>query len=1169
LVDGTVLTDTARLGIFRYFDGWNPQRYGVANTPTPTTSTSRVYTAVDPFGNPVAPLVNANGSAYSGAGLMCFSVFGTRRLDTDGNMVQFTPQDCPNGTPIFPAGGATTWDSNRGALDSTGYIFNALLKNMPRANYFGNPVNGIAYDGLNNASVRWVRARGGNDDANTTTGLGDRWARKQFNVKIDHNFSQSHKASGSYTLERNEADTSQSGWPNGYGGDIVRNPHVLSASFVSTLGPALVNEARFGMRYNKVDSRGAWENDNRDALSDVINYFQGGPDPGITRETGATYPVLVGASGVGSTLLANAYNFNSANGGLFTLAASHNGNKSILYTFADSLSWTRGRHAFKFGGEYRPTTSKGYSNVPNLPTPRVYTGAGSTISPVASGGSAAIGSALTTVRNNAASLLYMLSGSINQVEMAYWMDSYQDVQDQKWQSIVTRPDIFRTIVINEAAAFVKDDWKVTSNLTLNLGVRWEYYGSPYISEGLTGTPREQGLGVFGIGRNPSGSPWDNWLVDQSNPIYLSGYGAGPAPGSALQCTQGVVQANLPTSNCNPDYLTQIEFIGPNSPNPDKVAVPLDRNNFGPAVGFAYQVPWFPRTTVRGGYQMTFGSAGRNTSTIGGGTQQILGSIPGATSNITGAGALSSQFPSQYLDLTSIPSIVPLTPTNPVVPGGTLPLYNRAANSLYGYGPDFATPYAQNFNLSVTTSIRPNVTFDLRYVGTQGKKQQGDINVNTNSIYFNQELYDALDSARRGGNPALLTQMLAGLNLGSGVIGVTTNGAASLRASSVFNQNLINGNYLGVANSLLTGTSTTWTGFASNTGLDVTPTGRLIRNGCDRIASSGQTTFNGISLRCFPENYLNSNPQLGTTNAFYRTNSGSSNYHSMQAQVTLRPTHGFSVQSTYTWSKTLVHHPEDTSNPLNRSLDYGRAYSSITHDWRSNGTIELPIGPNKLIFGNSSGWLARMLERWQLGAILNLSGGRPVSISALTGLNYAGNGTTGANVRPDVVGPFNVRKADLVWDGPNNRGSLFGETNPFVVVNDPQCALVSGFPSTVSCNLNAVALVVPAGTPDSFLLSDGRSAQLVLQNPRPGTQGSLGQTTFEMPGTIRFDANLGKSFQITETKTLQIRFDATNVLNHPNPNPAAPTISINSDDFGYLTNDKTGTRTFQGQLRFTF
>ena len=205
----------------------------------------------------------------------------------------------------------------------------------------------------------------------------------------------------------------------------------------------------------------------------------------------------------------------------------------------------------------------------------------------------------------------------------------------------------------------------------------------------------------------------------------------------------------------------------------------------------------------------------------------------------------------------------------------------------------------------------------------------------------------------------------------------------------------------------------------------------------------------------------------------------------------------------------------------------------------------------------------------MSVILNLSSGRPISISALTGLNYAANGTTSPNVVPDIVGPFPVRKADLAWDGASNRGSLFGEANPFVVIRDPQCDTASAFPSTLTCNLNAVARVVPVGTTGAITLPDGRLGQIVLQNPKPGTQGTLGQTTFELPGTIRFDANLGKSFRITESKSLQVRFDAANVLNHPNPNPAAPTISINNADFGYLTNAKTGNRTFQGQLRLTF
>src|SRR4029434_11232407 len=121
LVDGIVLTDTAKLGIFRYFDGWNPATYDRILTATPTMLITRVAPSVDPAGNPLPPSVNANGTPYSGAGLQCFSVFGTMRLDTNGGMVPFTPADCPGGSIINPVG-QSFWDNNRATVDPSVYI---------------------------------------------------------------------------------------------------------------------------------------------------------------------------------------------------------------------------------------------------------------------------------------------------------------------------------------------------------------------------------------------------------------------------------------------------------------------------------------------------------------------------------------------------------------------------------------------------------------------------------------------------------------------------------------------------------------------------------------------------------------------------------------------------------------------------------------------------------------------------------------------------------------------------------------------------------------------------------------------------------------------------------------------------------------------------------------
>src|SRR5262249_22652524 len=189
---------------------------------------------------------------------------------------------------------------------------------------------------------------------------------------------------------------------------------------------------------------------------------------------------------------------------------------------------------------------------------------------------------------------------LDSVEQAYWIDSYKDVKDGKWQRTLTSPEPFREIIINEAAGFAKDDWKITRNLTLNLGLRWEYYGSPYGKGGYVTTPHANGVSVLGIIRRCTTGVFNNWLLP-ANTIYLSGYGNAVSDANALQCTSGVTQANLPASNCNSNFLTPIDFIGPDSPNPDIRAIPVDYQDFGPAVDFAYQSPWLGAraTTLRG------------------------------------------------------------------------------------------------------------------------------------------------------------------------------------------------------------------------------------------------------------------------------------------------------------------------------------------------------------------------------------------------------------------------------------------------------------------------------------------------------------------------------------------------------------------------------------------
>jgi hypothetical protein len=154
-------------------------------------------------------------------------------------------------------------------------------------------------------------------------------------------------------------------------------------------------------------------------------------------------------------------------------------------------------------------------------------------------------------------------------------------------------------------------------------------------------------------------------------------------------------------------LTTMQFVGKNSPKPGTPWYPNDWNNFGPAVGFAWQVPWFGagKTTVRGGYQATY--------QIGDGYSSIVQetSAPGSSQNVTYIGDSSAN---AYLDLTKLPSLIPVpVPTRPLQP---IDIRERS-QGLFIPDPNLVTPYAQNLTLSVTRSVGSNMSVDVRYIGT--------------------------------------------------------------------------------------------------------------------------------------------------------------------------------------------------------------------------------------------------------------------------------------------------------------------------------------------------------------------------------------------------------------------------------------------------------------------
>jgi hypothetical protein len=627
------------------------------------------------------------------------------------------------------------------------------------------------------------------------------------------------------------------------------------------------------------------------------------------------------------------------------------------------------------------------------------------------------------------------------------------------------------------------------------------------------------------------------------------------------------------------------------------------NNFGPSIGFSWLLPFWGegKTTVRGGYQLTYQGGGRF-STI----EPVISSPPGSTTNATYADPSNL-----YLDLTdlTVPGVIPVAPTV-AAPMGAIRVTDRT-QTVSVFDANYTTPYVQNLTMTVTRQVSRNLTLDMRYIGTLAVKQYRTMSqFNTPNFTYNG-LTAEFNKIRTGGESSLFDSMFNGINLcvtgcgggtfgaiGTTVGGVPQTAAQQMRSSTTFQGNLATGNYAALAGSVNTfnyvktapGSSCT-TGAAGNCGLPDLPTGV-------NAVSGAAMRLSGL----FPENFIVNNPQYANNGVNYLTNLDHNNYHSLQVETTYRPIQGISVQGTYTWSKNLG---SANSNPLfgastaytdptNRSLDYTIVNGNRSQTIRTNGTFELPIGPNKLVLGNSSGFVARLIERWQLGLIYNYNTGSYANVGAQS-MMY-GNGT------PDIVpSEFTdvalklLSQPGVTW---NTRiptgfeGRYFGDH--FGRVDDPQCSTVTPLNnldglhpgSTRRCTLSALAYIVPDGTPGAIPVVDTiqvdnpanpgntipqtrtRSGVIVLQNPLPGHVGTLGQNTIRNIGNYTFDTNISKQFRISESKSIQLRIDTTNVLNHPTPGGPQLSINANTNPFGQITT-KTGGRAFQGQVRFSF
>ena len=227
---------------------------------------------------------------------------------------------------------------------------------------------------------------------------------------------------------------------------------------------------------------------------------------------------------------------------------------------------------------------------------------------------------------------------------------------------------------------------------------------------------------------------------------------------------------------------------------------------------------------------------------------------------------------------------------------------------------------------------------------------------------------------------------------------------------------------------------------------------------------------------------------------------STDYESLQVQLSRAFTNGFSSTSAFTWGKGLGYQSGDDAG-LMFWIEKRRNYAPNDFDRKTNFqqsfTYELPIGPGKAFLSHSA--LGKAIGGFKLSGIVSLVSGLPFTITANNNLNTPGEAQTAS-----LVGPFHVRHN-------------IGVGNQWFD------------PTTFTQPTGCTSICTPV-------------AEVNL--------GNTGRNAFRGPGFVQDNLSIFKTYSLVENYTLEVRADVLQVSN--TPQFANPSASITSSTFGQVT-----------------
>ena len=333
----------------------------------------------------------------------------------------------------------------------------------------------------------------------------------QYSIRLDHTISPKDSLMVSLndfkeeTFEVNNVVCGSRVIP-GFGCTVGLRPRLAGATHTHIFGPSLINEARFGFQ--------TFENP-RHGEDEKIDFLTAYKVPGV-RLDGPQFP------GVPSTQVQ----------GFASLGAPTNFPQEridLTYQAADNVTYNRGKHAMKFGVDYRL-----------FQTNRTQ---------VSNGRGSFTFNAQTTTLTSGYSMADLLLGIPTFTQRAPF-----------------NPRLYNRTSMY--AGFVQDDWKIRPSFTLNIGVRYEYF-APLVEKynKLSNfNPANGNVEIQGQGGLPAGL----WNPDKNNIEPRIGFAWQPFRTSKTVVRSGFgVYYNVPATNMvssgpqqnNPPFISSERFNG--------------------------------------------------------------------------------------------------------------------------------------------------------------------------------------------------------------------------------------------------------------------------------------------------------------------------------------------------------------------------------------------------------------------------------------------------------------------------------------------------------------------------------------------------------------------------------------------------------------------------------